>query len=82
MKGKVIVAIERAEQIISQIEHLIKVMPLDSLPDSFTFQILKLEELSFLLKRCFDKGACADIIGDAVSGMNWIVLAEIGRAHV
>lgn len=77
MKGKVIVAIERAEQIISQIEHLIKVMPLDSLPDSFTFQILKLEELSFLLKRCFDKGDCADIIGDAVGGMNWKILADL-----
>lgn len=77
MKGKVIVAIEGAEQIISQIEHLIKVMPLDSLPDSFTFQILKLEEHSFLLKRCFDKGFCADIIGDAVGGMNWKVLADL-----
>lgn len=50
MKGKVIVAIERAEQIISQIEHLIKVMPLDCLPDSFTFQVLKLEEYASLLK--------------------------------
>lgn len=77
MKGKVIVAIERAEQIISQIEHLIKVMPLDCLPDSFTFQVLKLEEYASLLKGCFDMGICADKIRDAVGGMNWGVLADL-----
>ena len=51
MEGKVIVAIERAKQIISQIEHLIKVMPLDCLPDSFTFQVLELEEYASLLQK-------------------------------
>lgn len=77
MEGKAIVAIERAKQIISQIEHLVKETHLDSLPGSFTFQILKLEEHSSLLKGCFDMGICADIIGDAVGGMNWGVLADL-----
>lgn len=77
MEGKAIVAIERAKQIISQIEHFVKETPLDSLPGSFTFQILKLEEHSSLLKGCFDMGVCADIIGDAVGGMNWKILADL-----
>lgn len=77
MEGKAIVAIERAKQIISQIEHLVKETPLDSLPGSFTFQILKLEEHSSLLKGCFDMGVCADIIGEAVGGMNWKILADL-----
>lgn len=77
MEGKVIVAIERAKQIICQIEHLIKVIPLDCLPDSFTFQVLKLEEYASLLKGCFDMGICADKIRDAVGGMNWKVLADL-----
>lgn len=77
MEGKAIVAIERAKQIISQIEHLVKETHLDSLPGSFTFQILKLEEHSSLLKGCFDMGVCADIIGEAVGGMNWKILADL-----
>lgn len=77
MEGKAIVAIERAKQIISQIEHLVKETPLDSLPGSFTFQILKLEEHSSLLKGCFDMGICADKIRDAVGGMNWSILADL-----
>lgn len=77
MEGKAIVAIERAKQIISQIEHLVKETHLDSLPGSFTFQILKLEEHSSLLKGCFDMGICADKIRDAVGGMNWGVLADL-----
>ena len=77
MEGKAIVAIERAKQIISQIEHLVKETHLESLPGSFTFQILKLEEHSSLLKGCFDMGVCADIIGEAVGGMNWKILADL-----
>ena len=77
MEGKVIVAIDNVMAIISQIEFYVNNLNCDSLPGSFTFQILKLEEHSSLLKGCFDMGICADKIRDAVGGMNWRVLADL-----
>lgn len=72
-----IVAIDNVMAIISQIEFYVNNLNCDSLPGSFTFQILKLEEHSSLLKGCFDMGICADKIRDAVGGMNWRVLADL-----
>lgn len=47
------------------------------LPECLTYQLLKLEKLSFQLNEYCRRGICANIIMEAVNEMDWKIIAEV-----
>lgn len=49
----------------------------EQLPECLTYQLLKLEKLSFQLNEYCRSGICANIIMEAVNEMDWKIIAEV-----
>lgn len=76
MESKAISAIEQLEAIIKAFESYYNT-DVERLPERLTERLLKLEQLSFELKGYCKRGICANIIREAVNGMNWKIIVQV-----
>ena len=76
MESKAISAIEQLEAIIKAFESYYNT-DVERLPERLTERLLKLEQLSFELKGYCKRGICANIIREAVNGMNWKIIVDV-----
>lgn len=76
MESKAISAIEQLEAIIKAFESYYNT-GVERLPERVTERLLKLEQLSFELKGYCKRGICANIIREAVNGMNWKIIVDV-----
>lgn len=76
MESKAISAIEHLEAIIKSFESYYYA-DVERLPECLTERIFKMERLSFELKGYCKRGICADIIREAVNGMDWKIIVDV-----